>query len=123
MPSEMSTEEQVHIVRDLLSQTQAGKVEWSSTGEVGTYRSTRQRAVAVLDRVGSGPTARVRVRFSTPGHRTFDTTIEQILPEADPFPEEQALDSFLEFLYRLVDARSARRLNAAVQFLEDDGPA
>src|SRR4051812_45399696 len=119
----MSIEDQVHIVRDLLTQTQAGKVEWAGTGEVGTYRSARQRAIAVLDRVGSGTTARVRVRFSTPGHQTFDTTIEQILPEAEPFPEEQALDSFLEFLYRLVDGRSARRLNAAVQFLEEDGLA
>jgi hypothetical protein len=116
----MSIEDQVHIVRDLLSQTQAGKVAWSSTGEVGTYRSTRQRAVALLDRVGSGTTARVRVRFSAAGHQTFDTVIQQILPESEPFPEEQALDSFLEFLYRLVDRRSARELNPAVQFLEDD---
>lgn len=117
MPSELSIEEQTEIVRDLLTQTQAGKAMWENAGEPGAYRSVRPRAVAVLDAVGTPP--RVRLRFSAVGRDDFDTVIEQVLADAAPFPEEQQLDAYLAMLRQLVHDRSPRRMTSARLFLED----
>lgn len=118
MPSDLDVREQVQIVKTLLTQTQTGKVAWESTGDVGTFRSVRSRAVVLLDQVDRP--ARVRLRFSPAGSREYDPVIEQTLSEAQPFPEEQEVDAFLSVLYQFVSSRSARRPNAAELFLEED---
>lgn len=119
MSNEMTVADQIEIVRGLLTQTQTGKVHWEPTGESGTYRSVRARAAVVMDTVGSRP-ARVRLRFSPAGRVEFDTRIEQVLAEAEPFDDEQELDAFLSVLYQLVDSRLARPRTSAEAFLESD---
>jgi len=119
MPVELSVDDQLDLVRGTLSLTISGKIEWQETGETGTYRSARPNAVAVLDRVGSGSQARVRLRFSPPGQTNFDTDIRQLLPDGEAFREEQDLDSALEYLYSRVDRQSDRHRNSGSRFLDD----
>jgi hypothetical protein len=118
MPVELSIEEQLDLVRGTLSLTLAGKIKWQETGESGTYRSTRDTAVAVLDRAGSGPHTRVRLRFSPPGQTSFDTDIKQLLSDGDVFREELDLDALLEYLYSRVDRQSERHRNSGTRFVE-----
>lgn len=118
MPADGEIREQLHIVRQLLTQTQVGKVQWEPSGDPDAFRSVRSRAVVLLDRVGRP--ARVRLRFSQAGHRDYDTVIEQVLSDAQPFPEEQELDAFLSVLYQFVSSKSARSLSAAELFLEEE---
>lgn len=117
MPSDTPIEEQVRIVQGLLTQTQAGKAVWADTGEAGTYRSVRTRAVVVLGTIGRPP--RVRLRFSQIGKDDFDEVITQTLSDAEPFPEDQLLDAYLAMLHQLVQGRSPRRRTAAELFLEE----
>lgn len=120
MTIDLSLEEQVEIVRGTLSQTQSGKIDWEETGDLGVYRSVRSSAVALLDRVGAGVQARVRLRFSPPGETDFDTIILQSLPVGEAFRAEQDLDSLLEYLYSRVDRQSRRYRNSATKFLADE---
>ncbi|GAA4394310.1 hypothetical protein GCM10023153_15270 [Ornithinibacter aureus] len=120
MSNDLPLNEQLDLVRRTVAQTLAGKIEWKETGEAGTYRSVRPNAVAVLDRIGTGMHARVRLRFSPPGQSAFDTIITQVLTEGEPFREEQDLDGQLELLYARVDARSDRHRTSASLFLDDD---
>lgn len=87
MLSEEDIREQLRVVRSLLVRTQTGKVNWEATGEIGTFKSARARAVVLLDRIGRPP--HVRVRFSPPGGDVYDPVIQQVLPEAEQFIEEQ----------------------------------
>ena len=120
MPNDLPLGEQVDLVRQTVSQTMAGKIDWKETGDAGSYRSVRTNAIAVLDRVGTGMHSRVRLRFSPSGQTAFDTVITQVLTEGEPFRDELDLDAQLELLYARVDSRSVRHRTSAMRFLEDE---
>jgi hypothetical protein len=118
MLPEEDIREQLRVVRSLLVQTQTGKVNWEPTGELGTFKSARSRALVLLDRVGRPP--HVRLRFSPPGGDVYDPVIQQVLPEAEQFIEEQDLDALLALLYQIVSAKASRSESFADAFLEDE---
>jgi hypothetical protein len=113
---EIDLNQQIEIVRDLLTQTQAGKVMWEQSGDPDGFRSVRGNAVVALTQFGRPP--RYRLHFSAGGRSDFDTVIEQSLSESEPFPEEQMLDAFLSGLHQVVVSRFATQRSAATVFLE-----
>ncbi len=94
MTEDATIEEHLEAARELLRQTQEGRVHWQATGDPEVFSSVRSKAVAVLDRIGEPP--RVRLRFSILGHTNSDVIIEQ--------PAEYPRQSGQRSLYKLLAA-------------------
>lgn len=104
----------MEAARELLKQTEEGRVQWEATGDPEVFRSVRSKAVAVLDRIGEPP--RVRVRFSILGHTDSDMIIEQaaVYPQQ---PGQRTLYKLLVALWNEVKEQAGHRTRASDLFL------
>jgi hypothetical protein len=118
MQTELSTAKQIAIVKELLAQSRTAKVTWERSGNIDAFKSVRAQAVVVLDKVGEP--SRVRLRFSATGHRDYDTTIEQSLPDAEAFSDELELDALLALLHQYIEGKVGARPSAADLFFQSN---
>jgi hypothetical protein len=116
MPVGIPVTRQVGFARELLKQTQAGKVRWEITEDPEIFRSVRTVAVAVLDRTGNPP--RVRLRFSILGNMYNDVVIEQAGP-IHMQSGQRTLDKLLAVLWHGV-TDATHHITAADLFLHGD---
>jgi hypothetical protein len=110
----MTIAEQIDAARELLNQTQAGKVGWNKTGDQPVFTSVRSQAVAVLDRTGQPPL--VRLRFRAIYWRDNDMVVEQMPPGNQP-ADRRELDMILMKLWQVTGSQVLHSQTAADLFL------
>jgi hypothetical protein len=108
--------EDLDFVRELISQTQARKVEWDEAEDQG-FVSRRARVTAMLRREPGqrGSPARVRLALSRRGESGVARVLEQHIDDAAPRPRDLELNALLALLWQLV-----AREGAAATALYDD---
>ena len=117
MRENLSIGERTEIVMDVIRLTESGELWWESSGEPGSFRSRRGRAVALIERTEASES--VRLRFQAVDDAVGDDVVIELAHPADDESKE------LKHLYGTVDKlwRITERLavpNAADLFLRGD---
>jgi hypothetical protein len=117
MRENLSIGERTEIVMDVIRLTESGELWWEPSGEPGSFRSRRGRAVAVIERTEAPES--VRLRFRAVDDAVGDDVVIELADPADDESKE------LKHLYGIVDRlwRITERLavpNAADLFLRGD---
>jgi hypothetical protein len=115
MARNMTIAQQIEAAREMLNQTQAGKIRWGKTTDSQVFTSVRPNAVAVLDRIGQPPL--VRLRFSVVNGHDDDAIIGQLPADAQQPPQARELDKILLKIWQEAGLQAGYRQNAADLFL------
>jgi hypothetical protein len=117
MPENLSIGERTEIVMDVIRLTESGELWWEPSGEPGSFKSRRGRAVAMIERTEAPE--RVRLRFQAADDAVGDdVVIEHAYPAADEPKELQGLYGRLDKLWRIAGKLAVP--NAADLFVRGD---
>lgn len=121
MLDDVPLEDALPRVKDILSQTIAGKMQWKAAGPPGAFVAERSQVSATLDRVPGAARRQmnIRLRFSPRGETDFRTGIQQHASSGEPLSAEIDLDSYLSRLYQVVSERAGEAPTLLDKFVED----
>ena len=99
---EPRVKEQIASLRQMLSETNKGELEWAETGSERVYTCVVGSNEALLER---DEDSLIVLRFMTKDRPDWTVRLRQLAPGADPSEEETSRDALLALLFDRVELR------------------